>query len=305
MPGEHWCNECETVMAKHDDTYTKLTLSDEKETKTRLICPDCLKKKPQVYDTLQALRKIATKTEEWGTSCSMCRKRLHKKKSRLKIEYRENGICYKAQVCHRCLEEHPEILEAFNAIKHPNPTFKVTLTCESMEKCGSYKKPGKDAGSSCGNIVVNIEGELYCRRGHPGTVRLYRERNKLPPSQRKLRKAMTALMPFLESMGNITQGLQEAPAIPEQLNQEHTSTTVAPVNKSYLDRIEALEEAVKYQFGTVDVEAMRTRNKLVEERKVLKDEAKEKYGFGSSEYKAAWNSFSAAFLWNGEGETPQ
>lgn len=202
MPGEHWCSVCEESLSKHKGTYAKLSmrgLENRRESKVSIVCPDCKEKDEILSKGLNLLEELAKPVEvSRGRVCSYCGNAVKKKERSLRVEFRYNGTELRADVCEACLDVRKEINEIY--VKAPNPDFNVKINCVSADMCGSFKKPSKDRGINCGHIVVNIDGELYCRRAHPGHVRVYRERHAFPPSRRELMKMFTGLKPMFQRL---------------------------------------------------------------------------------------------------------
>lgn len=202
MPGEHFCSVCERDLSKHKGTYVKLYFSNWEDEKyiVNVVCEDC-RKEDEVLDTgLVALSDVAKPVETFKGSrkCSLCGERITKKERSLRVEYRYDGTELRANVCEECLEEH-EHLHGIKP-KKQNPTFAVSIVCASAGVCESFKKPKRNRGINCQNVVVNIDGELYCRKAHPGQVKIYRERWALPPNRRKLNEILTKMLPFFDAL---------------------------------------------------------------------------------------------------------
>ena len=202
MPGEHWCSVCETSLSKHKGKYIKLSVrghESRKESKISIVCPDCLEKDEALAERIKLVEDVAKPIEvSRGRVCSFCRNSVKKKERSLRIDFRYNGTELRGDVCESCLDENEELNAIY--IKPPNPDFNVQINCVSAEFCESYKKPSKDRGINCGHIVANMEGELYCRRAHPGHLRVYRERYAFPPSRRRLMKIINHLNPLFEQL---------------------------------------------------------------------------------------------------------
>ena len=211
MPGEHWCSICEESLSKHKGTYAKLSmrgLENRREDKISVVCQTCMEKDELLSTGLKLLQEVAKPVEiSRGRACSYCGDAVKKKERSLRAEFRYNGTELRADVCEACLDLFPDINEIY--VKAPNPDFKVKINCVSADICGSYKKPGKDRGINCGNVVANMDGELYCRRAHPGYVRVYRERHAFPPSRRELMRMLTGLKPMFERMQNLQKEIEE------------------------------------------------------------------------------------------------
>ncbi len=150
---------------------------------------------------------------------------MKKRERSLRVEFRYNGSELRADVCETCIDEREE-LKAIH-VKPPNPEFNVKVTCISAAICESFKKPGKDRGINCGHVVGNMDGELYCRRGHPGNLPLYRERYAFPPSRRQLTKIITEMLPLYKKFKNgsllakeTSVGPRDIPIFPDTVEYE-------------------------------------------------------------------------------------
>ncbi|GAG94350.1 unnamed protein product [marine sediment metagenome] len=154
-------------------------LEDRRDDKINIVCPDCVEKDKVLAKGLKLLEDVAKPVEvSRGRVCSFCGNAVKKRERSLRVDFRYNGTELRADVCESCIDE----LEEINAIhvNAPNPDFNVKVNCVSAGVCGSFKKPGKDRGINCAHIVGNMDGELYCRRAHPGHLRVYRERHAFP-----------------------------------------------------------------------------------------------------------------------------
>ena len=207
MGGEHWCSVCEEDLSKHKGRYVKLYwrgTEDDGAEKISVVCPDCQKKDKVLSKGLKRLRKVAKPVEvSRGRVCSLCGAPVKKRERSLRAEFRHDGSELRVDVCEKCIDEHDD-LKAIH-VKAPNPVFNVKVNCISADVCESFKKPGKDRGINCGHIVANMDGALYCRRGHPGNVRVYRERYAFSPSRRQLTKMITELLPLYKQFKNGSQ----------------------------------------------------------------------------------------------------
>ncbi len=203
-------------MSKHKGTYVKLYwrgTEDDGAEKISLVCPDCRKKDEVLDEGLELLEDVAKPVEvSRGRVCSFCRKAVKKREKSLRAEFRYNGSELRADVCEQCIDEREE-LKAIH-VKPPNPEFNVKVTCISAAICESFKKPGKDRGINCGHVVANMDGELYCRRDHPGNLRVYRERYAFPPSRQKLMKMLTVMGPLYKKLNKTQLVAEETSAAP-------------------------------------------------------------------------------------------
>lgn len=65
-----------------------------------------------------------------------------------------------------------------------NPNFVVSIQCLSTDKCETYAK-SRTPGVNCGQIAV-LEDKIYCKRSHPGIVKLPREKAEVEQLNRRL-----------------------------------------------------------------------------------------------------------------------
>jgi len=187
-------------------------LEDRSAEKISIVCPDCVEKDKFLAKGLKLLEDVAKPVEvSRGRVCSFCGNAVKKRKRSLRVDFRYNGTELRGDVCESCLDDNEELNAIY--VKPPNPDFNVTIKCNSAGLCESFKKPGKDRGINCGHVVVNMDGELYCRRAHPGHVRVYRERYAFPPSRRQLMKMLTVLSPMFEKFKNGAQLLADEASV--------------------------------------------------------------------------------------------
>jgi len=191
MPGEHWCSICEKTLRKYDDPYTKILWRNwltPKSEVTGIVCRECEKKDGTLGENLPKLFKEATKPPlVRRPPCSLCGNPINRKKRHLHIEFMNISKPKEelwATVCDSCIAKLE--LDRLH-IPTQNPQFLVNIHCLSQPVCKSFVKPKHYRGINCQNIVVNMDGNLYCRRAHPGHVRLYREKWAFPPSSRLIR----------------------------------------------------------------------------------------------------------------------
>ena len=218
MPGEHWCSICETSLSKHKGTYAKLSargLDGRRDDKISIVCSECLEKDDAFFKRIKLVEDVAKPVEvSRGRVCSFCGNRVKKKERSLRIDFRYNGTELRGDVCESCLDENEEINAIY--VKPLNPDFNVKINCVSSDVCESYQKPTKDRGINCGHVVANLEGELYCRRAHPGHLRVYRERYAFPPSRRRLLKMIAYINPLFE---RLQKQMKEEEALEELFSQ--------------------------------------------------------------------------------------
>ncbi len=216
-PSEHFCTHCEDNVSKHKGTYTKLyfyNFDPDEDEIINLVCPACREKDEDLDKGLTTLEDAAKPVETFkgARKCIFCRERIKKKEKSIRAEFRYNGSELRADICEKCIDEH-EAIKAIH-VETPNPVFKVKVSCTSVDVCESFRKPGKDKGLNCLNVVVNLDGELYCKRAHPGHLRVPRERWAFPPSQLKLRKMLTVLGPLFEKFEKRAELLAEETSFP-------------------------------------------------------------------------------------------
>ena len=245
MTGEHWCSVCEEDLSKHKGTYVKLYwrgTEDKGAEKISVVCPDCLKKDEVLDKGLKLLEDVAKPVEvSRERVCNFCGTSVKKSERSLRAEFRYDGSELRADVCEACIDEHEEI-KAIH-VKSPNPVFNARVNCISADVCESFKKPSKDSGINCGHVVANMDGELYCRKAHPGHVRIYRERHAFPPSRRQLMKMFTVLSPLYEKFKNGSQLSQLLAEETSVMSREEAS--VAP---------RAIPDTVEYELKEFPIE---------------------------------------------------
>jgi len=211
MPGEHFCTTCERNLRKLKDPFVKVRWRNWLKPKTAevvaIICPDCQGKNEDLSQQLMVLRKYGRSPPmvKVGIPCSICDSKIKGSERNIRVEWYniekpEEEI--HAAACNKCITRKD--LGGMRILSQ-NPNFKLSITCLSSHICGSLKEPKRDRGINCQNIVVNMDGNLYCRRAHPGHVRIYREKWAFPPSVRALRnffkdywKNMKPFMAYME-----------------------------------------------------------------------------------------------------------
>ncbi|GAJ15446.1 unnamed protein product, partial [marine sediment metagenome] len=81
----------------------------------------------------------------------------------------------KGLICMECIEKDPKLKNLVDAIlKAGNPTFSPEITCRSAAICQNYE-PSSKPNVNCRHIAV-IGDTVYCKRSHPGSVKLMVER---------------------------------------------------------------------------------------------------------------------------------
>jgi len=119
--------------------------------------------------------------EHW---CSLC----HKKLDKARDKYLDFELIHQAAapvikkwkkpkglICMECIEKDPKLKELVDAILAAgNPPFLVDVTCRSWNVCSTYQ-PSTKPNVNCRHIAV-IEDTVYCKRSHPGSVKLMVER---------------------------------------------------------------------------------------------------------------------------------
>ena len=245
LGGEHWCSVCEEDLSKHKGTYVKLYwrgADEDGAEKISVVCPDCMKKDKVLDKGLKLLEDVAKPVEvSRGRVCSFCGTPVKKRERSLRVEFRYDGSELRADVCEKCIDEHEEIKSIH--VKAPNPVFNVKVNCISAGTCSSFKKPKRDKGINCLNIVANMDGELYCRKAHPGYLRIYRERYAIPPSRKKLVKMITELIPMYDKIKNGATLLAEETTV---LSREEASVAQRTIPD--------FPETVKYEVKEFEID---------------------------------------------------
>ncbi len=123
---------------------------------------------------------MGTTDEHW---CSVCKRDLDKKKDKY-VEFElvnEPSVVSekkpkkpKGIICQKCIDENPKLKKAIELmVKAGNPNFVVAIQCLSKGQCENFKK--SKAGVNCAHIAV-LGDEIYCKRSHPGVVKLPQEK---------------------------------------------------------------------------------------------------------------------------------
>jgi hypothetical protein len=126
---------------------------------------------------------MGTIDEHW---CTLCRKTLDKAKDKyidfelihqaaapvIKTWKKPKGL-----ICMECVEKDEKLKAILDAIlKAGNPVFLPEITCLSRPVCATYQ-PTSKPNVTCRHIAV-IGDMVYCKRSHPGSVKLMVERGE-------------------------------------------------------------------------------------------------------------------------------
>lgn len=139
--------------------------------------------------------------EHW---CSKCGKSLDKKKDRyaevdfINPDKTKKGKPKKTKsktqhnrafICEECLNSDPEIKAKFGELRmRGNPNFICTIECKHHAKCKTYEYRNKNV--RCKHIAV-IGDKVYCKRRHPGAIKLFQEKSKVLEERAKLMQEIT------------------------------------------------------------------------------------------------------------------
>lgn len=121
--------------------------------------------------------------EHW---CSDCKRKLDKKKDeyldmeniRLKDFPNKKGI-----ICKDCLQK-PEYDALRKLLGAGNPNFKPFIDCALHAVCSTFKS-AKSRAVRCAHIAV-VGDTVYCKRRHPGVVKLPVERSERVRLEQKI-----------------------------------------------------------------------------------------------------------------------
>ena len=138
--------------------------------------------------------------------CTLCQKKLDKAKDK----YLDFELIHQAAkpivkewkkprglVCMKCIKKDPKLEALIDSIlKASNPSFVADVTCHSFPVCETYQ-PSSKPNVNCRHIAV-IKDTVYCKRSHPGTIKLMAERSERLRVERELtmrviRKAFKSL----------------------------------------------------------------------------------------------------------------
>ena len=134
---------------------------------------------------------MGTLDEHW---CSVCKQKLDKKTDKY-VEFElvnTPAILTKTKpkkpkgiICQKCIDADSKLKEALELmVKAGNPNFVVSIQCLSKGGCENFEE-SKQAGVNC-NHVAMIEDRIYCKRSHPGAVKLPREKAEVERLNRKI-----------------------------------------------------------------------------------------------------------------------
>jgi hypothetical protein len=91
----------------------------------------------------------------------------------------------KGIICQQCIDKDPQLKAALELmVKAGNPNFNLAITCLSQGECENHE-PSKQSGINCSHIAVLGE-EIYCKRSHPGIMRLPQEKAEVERLNRVL-----------------------------------------------------------------------------------------------------------------------
>ena len=119
--------------------------------------------------------------EHW---CTLCKRKLDKAKDKyLDFELihqaaqpiMEKWRKPKGVVCMECIEKDPKLKEVMDAILSAgNPLFMPEIICGSATICSTHQPTSKN-NVNCRHIAIKGD-TVYCKRAHPGSVKLMVER---------------------------------------------------------------------------------------------------------------------------------
>lgn len=163
---------------------------------------------------------MGTTDEHW---CTICKRTVDKKKDKyLDFELIHQAALpltpkWKKPKGIVCIEKDPKLKELVNAIMAAgNPPFMVKITCESYSICPTYK-PTSKPNVNCGQIAV-IGDTVYCKRSHPGRVKLMVERSERERVEREIfmrfiRRAFKKMPPGVrEAFEGMAKGIWQPPS---------------------------------------------------------------------------------------------
>jgi len=133
---------------------------------------------------------MGTTDEHW---CTLCQRKLDKKKDR----YLDFELIHQAAkplikkwkkpkglICMECVEKDPKLKAVVDSILAAgNPAFVATVFCHSFSVCQTYQ-PSSKPNVNCGHIAVSGD-TVYCKRSHPGSLKLMVERAERLKLERK------------------------------------------------------------------------------------------------------------------------
>lgn len=124
-------------------------------------------------------------SEHW---CSDCKKELDKAKDQyVEAEFpnqKEPNRASRVFLCKKCAMKSRVAIGAkkisvwklFKGLRsRGNPKFEVGIHCFAASVCGTFKP--RKGRVNCANIAATPDGQIYCKRNHPGFVILPQEKD--------------------------------------------------------------------------------------------------------------------------------
>ncbi len=118
--------------------------------------------------------------EHW---CNNCKRKLDKKKDKyiefelVNVKPKKGKQKAKGIICQECINKEPQLKKSVELmIKAGNPKFEAQVKCLNKQQCEKYE-PKYKTFIDCKHIAV-IKGDIYCKRSHPGILKLPREKQK-------------------------------------------------------------------------------------------------------------------------------
>lgn len=124
-------------------------------------------------------------SEHW---CSDCKKNLNKAKDQyVEAEFpnqKQPNRSSRVFLCKKCAQKSKVTVGAkqvsvwmlFKGLRNRgNPKFEIGIHCFASSVCGTFKR--RKGRINCANIAVTPEGQVYCKRNHPGFVMLPQEKD--------------------------------------------------------------------------------------------------------------------------------
>lgn len=129
--------------------------------------------------------------EHW---CSVCKRALDKKKDPY-VEFElvnDPTVLVKGKpkkpkgiICQKCIDLDPKLKEAMELmVKAGNPNVILAVRCMSAMECETYE-PSKQREVNCKHVAM-IDDRIYCKRSHPGVLKLPREKTEIDRMNRRI-----------------------------------------------------------------------------------------------------------------------
>ena len=178
---------------------------------------------------------MGTDDEHW---CSVCKRALDKRKDKyVEFELVNDPMVLakgkpkkpKGIICQKCIDADPKLKEAMELmVKAGNPNFFVDVQCLSTRECENFEQ-SKQLGVNCRHVAM-IDDRVYCKRSHPGVLKLPREKAEVDRLNRGI--LLEQIRKFVKDPR--LRQIMDPAVFEEQLKKVYTSPS-AVIKEQHLD----------------------------------------------------------------------